>query len=217
MLTWDRFYSKEQTLRDYLGSIFTHNELFAEIIKEKPKRILEVGVGTGITGIFLSHLGFDVTGIDNNEKVISSAKSLCGKLNGKVNYIFSDAFNIDNIFRPQEFDMVFSQGLFEHLNDRQICQLLQKLLKIARIVLISVPSKFYMKKDVGDERLMSREKWLNILRGFNFNIDFIKYYGFHLPLRESLYSFIFNPLLIGKFFLGSVLKERSHILIKVKN
>lgn len=214
MITWDKFYSKEQTLRDFLGIIFTHTELFAQIIEEKPREILEIGVGTGTTSIFLSHLGFEITTVDNNEKVINSARNFCERLNGKVNYVLADALDLEKIFRARKFDVVFSQGFFEHLDNKQIRQQLEEQLKVGRIVFISVPSKFYMKKDFGNERLLSRKKWLDILSGFD--IEFARYYGFNLPLRKSLLNFIFNPLLIIKFILGSVLKERSHLLIKIR-
>ena len=217
MTSWNKFYLEERKLRDYLGSTFAHCELFEEIIKEKPDSILDVGVGTGITSIFLSHLGYNVTAIDNSEKILNSAKDLCGKLNGKVNYRVCNAFNLDKIFKAGDFDVICSQGFFEHFNNEQICNLLNQQLKIAKTIFISVPSKYYIKKDFGNERLMGIKDWHEILTPFALNIDFIKYYGFHLPPRKSLSSFILNPAFIFKFILGTVLKERSQILIKLKS
>lgn len=215
MKDWDQFYIKEQTLRDFLGSAFTHTRLFEEIVKEKPARILEIGVGTGITGIFLSHLGYDITAIDNNEKVIESANNFANRLNAKVRYIAADAQKLDKIFKEKEFDLAFSQGFFEHFSDQQIREYLLVQLKVAKIVLISVPSKFYLNTDFGNERLMSREKWLKILNGFK--VDFVEYYGFFLPKRETVNRLIFNPYLIYKFFRGTFIKERSHLLIKARS
>lgn len=216
MITWEEFYSKNFGLREYFNNLFVHSELLEEIIKEKPKMILEAGVGSGIMGIFLSHLGYEVSAIDNNETVLNSAKELCSKLNGKVNYILCDAFNLSKTFITHKFDIVFSQGLFEHFDDTQICQLIQEQLKVARVVMLSVPSRFYMKRDFGNERLMSRKNWQDILGRHNFKVDFIKYYGFHFPSRQGIFNIIFNPVLIYKFISGTLYKERSHLLIKIK-
>lgn len=217
MDSWDKFYSEERKLRDYLGSTFTHCELFEEIIKEKPGSILEIGVGTGITSTFLSQLGYNVTAIDNNEGILNSAKKLCDNLNGKVNYHLCNAFNLDKTFKAGDFNVICSQGFFEHFNNEQIRDLLNQQLKIAKIIFISVPSKYYIKKDFGNERLMGIKDWRAILAPFALSIDFIKYYGFHFPPRKSLYSFIVNPAFIFKFILGTALKERSQILIKLKS
>src|SRR3989338_3954086 len=180
MASWNKFYLEKRKLRDYLGSTFAHCELFEEILKEKSGNILDIGVGTGITSIFLSHLGYNITAIDNNEKIL----------------------NLDKIFKAGDFNVICSQGFFEHFNNEQICDLLNQQLKIAKTIFISVPSKYYIKKDFGNERLMGIKDWRKILAPFTLNIDFIKYYGFYLPPRKSLYSFIVNPAFIFKFILG---------------
>jgi GR25 family glycosyltransferase involved in LPS biosynthesis len=49
---WNRLYERRFLLRDYLGNLFSHALLLEEIIKENPKKILEVGIGTGSMSIF---------------------------------------------------------------------------------------------------------------------------------------------------------------------
>lgn len=212
--SWNNFYSREFSMREYLCNLYTHSLLFDEICKESPKSILEIGTGTGIMSLFLSHLGYRVTSLDNNSEIANKAKALNNKWNGNVEYIIADAFKLEKLFKSRTFDIVFSQGFFEHFSDIEINHLINQQLKVGRKIIFSVPSKYYPIKDFGNERLLSIRDWKNILKGFE--VDSIKYYGFFLISRKLVFRFIFNPVLIYKSFFGTLLKEQSHIIIKIR-
>jgi len=172
---WRRFYERSFSLKDYLTNLSSHAPLFEEIIREKPKKILEVGIGTGSMSIFLSHLGYDVVGIDNAERILLKAVQLNKKLNGNAKFCLCDAFKLSDKFAKDEFDVVFSQGFLEHFNDDEIKNLISEQLKVGNVILFSVPSNFYPIKDFGNERLLSADEWSKILECFT--VKFIKYYG----------------------------------------
>lgn len=161
MKKWEKFYSKSYDLDYLIRNVSCHREMFDLIYEENPKKILEVGIGTGSMSIFLSFLGFEVTALDNNNKVISKAKQLSKKLNGKVNFILGDAFKLD--FKDKSFDVIFHQGLLEHFSDRQIFELLDEQLRVGNRVVLSVPNNLYKQKDFGNERLLSKAYWDNLL------------------------------------------------------
>lgn len=160
---WEKFYSKSYDLDFLIRNITCHREMFNLIYEEKPKEILEVGSGTGSMSIFLSYLGYEVTSLEKNSKVLSRAKNLAKKLNGKVNFIQSDAFKIP--FGDNYFDLVFHQGLLEHFSDAQIYKLLDEQLRVGKSVIFSVPNYSYGQLDFGDERLLPNSFWDKLLRG----------------------------------------------------
>lgn len=209
MKKWEDHYSSDLNLEEYLKNLSGHSTLFEHIIKENPEKILEIGVGSGSMSILLSHLGFTVTGADNNEIVLKNASKLSEKLNGNVEFVKADAYNLFEKFRSEYFDIIFSQGFFEHFDDENIEKLILEQLKVGKAIFISIPSNFYPKKDMGDERLMSVNEWKNILDKMDIKVDFIKYYGNALfGVKALILNFLNEP----KF----PITKPGHVLIKIK-
>ncbi len=211
---WETFYKKEVNLNDYLTNLNQHSHLFEEILKENPVKTLEVGIGNGSMSIFLSHLGFEATGIDNNIEIIKKAKQTNENFKGHAEFISCDAFNLEKL--ESEFDVVFSQGFFEHFADEEIRILIHKQLEVGKIVLFSVPSNYYPELDLGNERLLSKEDWHKILEGFN--VEYVEYYGENIiPLNlHYLIKNIFNyPEGNSLNALHMLLKRPYHILVKI--
>ncbi len=159
---WGEFYSKSYELDYLIRNVSCHREMFDLIYEEKPKKILEVGSGTGSMSTFLSYLGYEVTSLDNDSKVLLKAKNLAKKLNGKVKFTLNDAFNIP--FGDNYFDVVFHQGLLEHFSDANIYKLLDEQLRVGKIVVLSVPNNLYKNIDFGDERLLPNIFWDSLLK-----------------------------------------------------
>ncbi len=160
MREWTDFYGAQVELKDFLHELESHTELFSSIMEEKPVKILEVGVGSGRMSIFLSWLGFDVIGMDNNPKIVKIATQTKKNLNGSASFQAADAFNLP--YKNNTIDCVFSQGFFEHFHDDEIIHLLNEELRVAKTVIFSVPNNYYKKKDFGNERLLSKERWDNL-------------------------------------------------------
>jgi 2-polyprenyl-3-methyl-5-hydroxy-6-metoxy-1,4-benzoquinol methylase len=211
--SWEEVYVKESGIRQHLGSLYTHSLLFDHILNAKPRTILEVGTGSGIMGIFLSLLGYEVWAIDNNQAVLERAQGLGLSFGSRVKYSLVDAFSLKQAFQEKSFDLVFSQGFFEHFNDEQIKLLLKQQLSISSKVFFSVPSMYYPLRDIGNERLLSIARWKRML--LNFNIDYIQYYGYYLPNKKELYGSLFNPSFYWRVLFSLLIRGSSHILIEV--
>jgi len=162
---WADYYDSEVSITQYLGNLHPHAPLFEAVVAEGSRRVLEVGVGTGMMGVFLSQWGLDVTGVDNDTRVLEIAAALGKRLNGSVSLVQGDAFRLADSLGDAQFDVAFSQGFFEHFDDEAIRELVRQQLAVASRVVFSVPGDGYPTRDFGNERLMSPARWASILDG----------------------------------------------------
>lgn len=169
MSNWSDYYSQEISPDLYIRNLYGQREFLNTIIATQAKNILEIGAGTGTMSIFLSQLGFEATTLDNDEKVVGRANLAKEKLGGKNEIVLGDAFNLP--FQDRSFDVVFHQGLLEHFSDEDIHKLLEEHLRVAPTVIFSVPNSYYFGREFGDERLMSKNMWENILKPYQVEIS----------------------------------------------
>ena len=166
-MNWQQYYEERPvSLERLVNDICDHKPFLVEITSsaKKNKEILEVGSGSGALSIFLSHLGYKIISIDKDEGVLNIARRNNAYLNGKVTFKKADAYRLP--FKDNSFDLCFSQGFLEHFDDEDIRELLQEQLRVAKAIIFSVPAFWYPKQDFGDERLMKKEDWLEILGQF---------------------------------------------------
>jgi SAM-dependent methyltransferase len=209
--SWDLHYSQKTTLYGFVASTAYHWPYLREVCSHAKSTAIEVGCGRGVHSIFLSYFVPNVVGIDSNVKLIDKAKKDNSRFRGRAHFLVGDAFKLD--FRDDTFDVCFSQGFFEHFTDEEICLLTERQLRIAKIVVASVPSIFYSTKDRGDERLMSIEEWQKVLKSFDTNMF---YYGF-TPSHSDRVASPKNLVDIRKILrLLSSTHYKSHICIVVK-
>lgn len=194
---WDRFYSKTYGLEYLIQNTFCHLELFKAVWEESPKKILEVGVGTGSMSIFFSYLGLDVSGLDSDKNILKKARNLARKLNGKVKFAWGDAFKLP--FEEKSFDVVFSQGLLEHFQDNEIFKLLDEQSRVGKVVVLSVPNKFYPRKDFGDERLLADQYWQKLLSKKYHLLKVLSYNPYRVTfLKERIVYKVVNTMFGAK-------------------
>lgn len=170
--TWYELYMEEinekGTYTNYVTEkIKTKKELISLIEKYSPnKRIIETGSGTGVLSTYMASLGYDSMGIDINEEILNLSK-IIAKEYGKIN---KPKFKIDSIFElnyePNSFDVAFSNGVLEHFSDNEIISTIKKQMKIANIVIIGIPTKYFSKNEAmyGDERFLSLSYWRKLIR-----------------------------------------------------
>ena len=188
MSDWSDYYNQNITPDMYIRNLYGQREFLTAIADAKAKKILEIGAGTGTMSIFLSQLGFQVTTLDNDHKILEVAKLAKEKFSGQNEIVYGDAFKLP--FADNSFDLIFHQGLLEHFSNEDIHRLLEEHLRVASTVIFSVPNNYYSKKEFGDERLMSKPTWENILKLYNVEISqnyalkfFPKWYLFRVPIQ----------------------------------
>lgn len=171
----------------FLKRNLIHTDLLRAVAARAAGGILEVGIGSGAQSAMLSRF-FPTTSVDNDLRIIASARPNLGRFGPKVKLVAADAFTLP--FPANEFGVAVSQGLMEHFDDEGIAGLLREQLRVCRSAVFSVPSDHYPRQDVGDERLISPAEWSRIVTegiGSAFGIT-ARYYRFD-PERLK-YSFL---------------------------
>ncbi len=177
-IDWYKHYTKTRKL-EYNKETFKKSfELYKKYLQKikkyiKPKsKILECGCGPAKTIIAMSHLGYDITAIDNDKKVLALAKENAKIINSKIKFLHMDFFDIDKNFEKDSFDCITHQGVLEHFPKEKIKEIITKQLKIAPLIIFSVPikseaSKKKFSKDTIYRNMWTAEEWVKeILKDF---------------------------------------------------
>lgn len=202
------YYSQRTTLAAFAASLMYHWPYIWQIFLNAKQGAIEIGCGRGVHSIFLSYFIPNVVGIDSNIKLIEMVRKNNSKFHGRARFLVRDAFKLD--FSTEIFDVCFSQGFLEHFTDEEICLLTRKQLRVAKVMVASVPSIFYKGKSRGDERLMSIEDWRRILKDFDTHMF---YYGFE-PREPNQIVSLKNITDITR--IASSRSHRAHICIVAK-
>ncbi len=191
-MEWNTFYKHPHSLESFFEQLYVHSDFVSRVLKERPMRILEIGVGRGTFTVFFQLLGIDCTAIDKDDGVIEKYKIFANSLGLKGDASTSDAFSLP--YTEKSFDIVISQGFFEHFSDEDIRKLIDEQLRVAKKAVFSIPSKFYRIRDFGNERLMKLDEWRLILDDYVVSEAMPYYYKrlkknllFRLPL---MYCFV---------------------------
>ena len=197
---WGQIYNTELELSELIDHVYSHKPYLVEIWNAKPAKVLEIGVGGGSTSIFLSYLGIEAQAIDNDPAVIDKARENNVNLMGRLQIKEGDAYKLP--YPDDSFDIVCHQGFFEHFADEEIRSLLKEQLRVARQVIFSVPTKYYLSNALG-ERLMTKGRWESILK--DFRIIKSSYYG--RPRSETLAKRIMSALGWKNIYYYAVVKR----------
>lgn len=159
---WEKFRVEAISWPTFLKRNLIHLELLAAARGRAGRDgILEVGIGSGAQGAALSRGDRLVVSVDNNLRILNAALPNLRRFGRGVATVAADAFCLP--FRESTFAVAISQGLMEHFTDEDIILLMREQLRVARSVVFSVPSDRYPRQDVGDERLMTPDRWLGIV------------------------------------------------------
>ena len=173
---WDEVYASPKSVPDMLRWGVTHIRLVDELIRHRS--VLEVGTGTSMLSGLVSKWCDRVVTLDNSAAVLSSAGAFSAGAGLPLHSVRGDAHHLP--FPDQSFSACFSQGLLEHFADDEVRSMIGEQLRVASVVYASVPSVFYPHVGhlgpglVGNERLLSRGRWLRILRnpsGDDWDVD----------------------------------------------
>lgn len=161
--SWGDFYDGAGSVDYFLDHIAIHKDFLKEILERHPKKILEAGCGSAIMSVFFSKMGLAATACDRDEEVLKKAAVTARRWDAKVVFLNKDLLSLD--FPRDTFDLIFSQGVLEHMDNETIRNSCREILKAGKEFIFSVPSEYYRHQDFGDERLLSAREWGRILKG----------------------------------------------------
>lgn len=100
-------------------TIEPHNYRFADFNRWKDLRVLEIGCGIGTDAINFARAGAHYTGIDLSSESIKLCRRRFEVYGFKANLFQADAEKLDEYFRYEKFDLIYSFGVIHHSPDPQ--------------------------------------------------------------------------------------------------
>lgn len=169
--TWYEIYIKEieekKSISNYINDKIKTKKNLIELIKKYApnKKIIEAGSGTGVLSTYLASIGFDSLAIDIDKDILKLSKNIAQQYKSKNKPKFKLDSILDLNYHKEEFDVSFSNGVLEHFTDKEIITTLKKQMKIAKIVIVGIPTKYFDDKEAmyGDERFLKIKYWREII------------------------------------------------------
>jgi ubiquinone/menaquinone biosynthesis C-methylase UbiE len=137
---WDR---RASTFDDEMGHSLVNDEqrkawldLLSRLAGPAPRRVLDVGCGTGILALTFAELGHTVTGIDLSPQMIDRARLKAEQARQQIDFGVGDAAALDRA--DETYDLVVARHVIWNLPDpkRGIAEWLRVLRPGGRLALI---------------------------------------------------------------------------------
>jgi len=178
-LDWFQHYAKkygyimigEKAISQSLKNDRPFLKVVARYVK-KGGKILEAGCGLGRLAISLSLAGYKVTAIDKASDILDVAKINCLNFGRDIKLELADIFDLGKRFRANSFAAITHGGVLEHFSDNQIKIILDQQLRLAPLVIFSVPvksqrnEKYFKKDQMGHRNLWSKAQWVEFLGNY---------------------------------------------------
>lgn len=187
---WDEYFKVKMKLKKKFIKL-----ILKYLDNEKP--ILECGCGTGKTSVYLSSLGIKTYAMDIEEAMVKETKKRSRKINPSnlVKVFNGDIREIP--YKNKYFSVTHSSGVLEHYCDEEIVNIINEQLRVSDYCIFSVPTKYFDKKMLGNERFLKRKEWRKIIQQSNAKI--IKESGYNYkPLKKRILDIIKKPKYIFK-------------------
>jgi len=158
-MTWREFYISRVVNTKYEYYFIDKYALFLDTLdSQKGKTFLETGCGTGLVTKLVYHPKRKFTLLDNDLEMLGLAINRLVPL--PIRYVLGD------IRTPmhQQFDVIYSHGVLEHLSLAWCIKIIQNQLAIGKILVHYVPTNKYTTPSFGDENLISRAQWEDALK-----------------------------------------------------
>lgn len=185
MNTWDNFYADRVNNVDYFKYFSKKYAVLLDLLHvgtearhekgEDPITFIEIGCGLANTTKWLieNNIGIQDNHIcvDNNETMIELARRNLSTTYGNTKLVLADIhsesfFNVvfSNLGQDDMSGLVVhSHGVLEHFTDTQIVSIVQRIKKLDIMQIHYVPSNLYGTPSFGDERLLTKKHWQNLL------------------------------------------------------
>jgi len=130
---WDKFYNEEKIIKTFGKTMFDYSKPDSDIVelvkvfkKEKVKKILDLGCGSGRNCRFLSSKGFAVVGMDISKAAIKQARNE----GGEIEYLVADMKKIP--FLTDSFDALVSTQTIFHDRLQEIKQTINEIGRVVK-------------------------------------------------------------------------------------
>jgi SAM-dependent methyltransferase len=134
-------YSGWFTERDYESGVVELKELLDTGHAPKTGRLLDLGCGAGNYSIFLSQMGYEVTGIDISETAISWAHENAASADVSPSFVCGDGVNLADI-EDNSFDFAFDGHFLHCIIGRDRETLLENVHRVLR------PGGFFLVRSI---------------------------------------------------------------------
>lgn len=195
-MTWYQLYVKEIEkkggIRKYFKLKINTKKNFIKLIQKysSNKTIAELGSGTSIISTYMAGLGYKVTAIDEDEKMLSLATKIAKECNYGNQPAFIQGSILDLDYINNHFDVCFSNGVLEHFTDEDIIKIIQKQLQMCEVVIFGIPTKYFNREEAmyGDERYLGLKYWRQLI--YNANGIILEEKSCHyMPWLQRLFNF----------------------------
>lgn len=203
--TWNELYAKyiNEEFKDWEQYFSIKMKLKKKFLKQvikyskNGKPVLECGCGTGKFSAYLASLGLNTYAMDLEDAMVEQTKKISKSISPKnlVNVFKGDVATIP--FENNFFSVTHSSGVLEHYSDKEIVKLINEQLRVSDVCIFSVPTTYFEKKMLGNERFMKRKEWRKIISQSDGKI--IKETGYHYKgLKKRILDIIKKPKKIFK-------------------
>ena len=107
----------------------------------------------------------DVILQDIDSEIINLAHKIANTYNSVKKPIFINKSIFELDYPENFYDVSYSNGVLEHFNDEQIIATLKQQLKVSKIVIFGIPTKYFNQNEAmyGDERYMDYGCWRELI------------------------------------------------------
>ncbi len=170
-----------------------HELLYGMIVRHcpKPARILDVGSGPGWSDYYLASCGYEVTGIDNEPRLVELAHIQADRFGVSAKFEVADAFDLSAYY--SKFDLAYSCGVLEHFDRDVTVRLLKEQALCASLVIIEIPTRYTVYAGgITDERIYTINELAKIVEDAGmrvvakFGYGDLTATGWHVFLRRVL-------------------------------
>jgi ubiquinone/menaquinone biosynthesis C-methylase UbiE len=142
VITWDEHWGKQKTVErlDEINTSYKEVVDYLLSVTDKNSKCIEIGCGSGVYSLEMMKEGRDCVASDISEKALELTEIKGKKFFGlkKVPTKIVDIYDI--CYKDNTFDLVFSDGVIEHLNIPRVIKEMKRVVKKGGYLITKVPS-----------------------------------------------------------------------------